>query len=86
MVGPAATYYTTDATVRTVTVDGLRVRLGPGTGSGILGQVYEGESVQVLSTARDERGQRWRLVMLQQDSAGGLPGGYVGWVTDAYLY
>ncbi|HEY8977994.1 MAG TPA: hypothetical protein VIU15_00235, partial [Streptomyces sp.] len=42
VVGPAATYYTTDATVRTVTVDGLRVRLGPGTGSGILGQVYEG--------------------------------------------
>ncbi|MFM9615210.1 SH3 domain-containing protein [Streptomyces niveiscabiei] len=86
VVGPAATYYTTDATVRTVTVDGLRVRMGPGKGSNILGLVYEGESVQVLSTARDGRGQRWRLVMLQQDSAGGLPGGYVGWVSDEYLY
>lgn len=74
------------ATVRTATVDGLRVRLGPGTGSGILGQIYAGESVQVITSARDSGGQWWDLVMLQTDSAGGLPGGYVGWVTEEYLY
>ncbi|KUN94038.1 SH3 domain-containing protein [Streptomyces caeruleatus] len=74
------------ATVRTATVDGLRVRLGPGTGSGILGQIYAGEPVQVITSARDGGGQWWDLVMLQTDSAGGLPAGYVGWVTEEYLY
>jgi hypothetical protein len=74
------------ATLRTVTVDGLRVRMGPGTGSGILGQIYEGEPVQVITSARDSGGQWWDLVMLQTDSAGGLPAGYIGWVTEEYLY
>ncbi|KUL34779.1 hypothetical protein ADL12_20655 [Streptomyces regalis] len=74
------------ATVRTASVDGLRVRLGPGVGSGILGQIYAGESVQVITSARDSGGQWWDLVVLQSDSAGGLPGGYVGWVTEEYLY
>lgn len=71
---------------KTATVDGLRVRTGPGTGSGILGQIYGGEPVQVIASVRDSGGQRWDLVMLQTDSAGGLPAGYVGWVTEEYLY
>lgn len=81
-VGSSVNY----ATVRTATVDGLRVRLGPGTSSGILGQIYAGEPVQVITSARDSGGQWWDLVMLQTDSAGGLPAGYVGWVTEEYLY
>ncbi|MCL8016473.1 SH3 domain-containing protein [Streptomyces sp. AS02] len=74
------------AITKTVTVDGLRVRTGPGTDSAILGQIYEGEPVQVITSTRVPGGQWWRLVMLQTDSAGGLPEGYVGWVTDSYLY
>ncbi|MFE7273719.1 SH3 domain-containing protein [Streptomyces sp. NPDC057623] len=50
------------ATTRTATVDGLRVRIGPGTGSGILGQIYAGEPVQVITSARDSGGQRWALL------------------------
>ncbi len=77
----------TDATVfKSVTVDGLRVRTGPGTDRAILGLVYEGEPVQVITTRHDWTGQRWDEVMLQRDSAGGLPGGYVGWVSEEYLY
>lgn len=77
----------TDATVfKSVTVNGLRVRTGPGTDRAILGLVYEGEPVQVIATRYDWTGQRWGEVMLQRDSAGGLPGGYVGWVTEEYLY
>ncbi|SDM62938.1 SH3 domain-containing protein [Streptomyces sp. cf386] len=71
---------------KTVTVDGLRVRTGPGTDSVILGQIYAGEPVQVLGSTRVAGGQQWNQVMLQSDSAGGLPEGYVGWVTDEYLY
>lgn len=71
---------------KSVTVDGLRVRTGPGTGHAILGLVYSGEPVQVIATRYDYSGQRWNEVMLQRDSAGGLPGGYVGWVSEAYLY
>lgn len=77
----------TDAAVfKSVTVDGLRVRTGPGTDRRILGLVYEGEPVQVIATRHDWTGQRWDEVMLQRDSAGGLPGGYVGWVSEEYLY
>ncbi|MCX5050977.1 SH3 domain-containing protein [Streptomyces sp. NBC_00474] len=71
---------------KSVTVDGLRVRTGPGTGHTILGLVYEGEPVQVIATRYDYTGQRWDEVMLQTHSAGGLPAGYVGWVTEEYLY
>jgi uncharacterized protein YraI len=77
----------TDRSVfKSVTVDGLRVRTGPGTDHTILGLVYEGQPVQVIATRYDWTGQRWDEVMLQRDSAGGLPGGYVGWVTEEYLY
>lgn len=77
----------TDRSVfKSATVDGLRVRMGPGTGSTILGLIYEGEPVQVITFAYDYGGQRWDEVMLQRDSAGGLPGGYIGWVSEAYLY
>jgi hypothetical protein len=71
---------------RSATVDGLRVRSAPGTGSGVLGQIYGGDQVQVITSARDSTGQVWDLVMLADDSSGGLPGGYVGWVTEEYLY
>ncbi|MFF4802720.1 SH3 domain-containing protein [Streptomyces sp. NPDC001351] len=71
---------------KSVTVDGLRVRTGPGAGHTILGLVYDGEPVQVIATRCDWTGQRWDEVMLQTNSAGGLPAGYVGWVTEEYLY
>lgn len=71
---------------KSVTVDGLRVRTGPGAGHAILGLVCNGEPVQVIATRYDWAGQRWDEVMLQTNSAGGLPAGYVGWVTEEYLY
>ncbi|MFD4540951.1 SH3 domain-containing protein [Streptomyces bauhiniae] len=71
---------------KAATVDGLRVRTGPGTHSTIVGLVYKGEPVQIITSARDWRGQAWDKVMLQNGSAGGLPGGYVGWVSEEYLY
>ncbi|WP_405686412.1 SH3 domain-containing protein [Streptomyces sp. NBC_01387] len=71
---------------KSVTVDGLRVRTGPGTDHAILGLIYEGQPVQVIASGYGYNGQRWDEVMLQRDSAGGLPGGYVGWVSESYLY
>ncbi|MGW0882899.1 SH3 domain-containing protein [Streptomyces sp. NPDC002671] len=85
--GGSGTTYNTDRSVfKSATVDGLRVRTGPGTDRTILGLIYEGQLVQVVTSAYDGTGQVWDEVMLQTDSAGGLPGGYVGWVTEAYLY
>ncbi|WP_428935511.1 SH3 domain-containing protein [Streptomyces sp. ACT015] len=72
--------------VKTVTVDGLRVRTGPGTGHSILGLLYRDEPVRVVATRYDSTGQRWDEVRLQRGSAGGLPGGYIGWVTEMYLF
>ncbi|WP_263167700.1 SH3 domain-containing protein [Streptomyces sp. SCSIO ZS0520] len=69
-----------------VTVDGLRVRTGPGTGNGILGLLYEGEGVRLIGARQDSSGQIWNKVALTAASAGGLPTGYTGWVTQAYLY
>ncbi|MFH8659989.1 SH3 domain-containing protein [Streptomyces afghaniensis] len=83
---PRSESYVSDVVTRTATVDGLRVRTGVGTDSGVLGQIYAGEPVQVIASAYDSGGQRWDLVMLQRDSVGGLPGGYVGWVTEEFLY
>ncbi|MFJ9818792.1 SH3 domain-containing protein [Streptomyces sp. NPDC101151] len=85
--GRGGTTYSTDRSVfKSVTVDGLRVRTGPGPQSTVLGLVYEGQPVQVITSSRDWTGQRWDKVMLQRDSAGGLPSGYIGWITEEYLY
>lgn len=72
--------------VASVTVDGLRLRTGAGTNRRILGQLYEGERVKLVGARQDGRGQIWHRVVLKQRSAGGLPRGYKGWVTAAYLY
>lgn len=69
-----------------VTVDGLRIRTGPGTGHAILGLLYGGERVKLVGAKQDRRGQIWHKVILRKASAGGLPRGYKGWVTAAYLY
>ncbi|BCM69014.1 MULTISPECIES: SH3 domain-containing protein [Streptomyces] len=82
----SATYPTDRTVFKSATVNGLRVRTGPGMDRGILGLIYDGEPVQVITSARDGGGQRWDKVMLQRDSAGGLPAGYVGWVSEMYLY
>ncbi|WP_369390822.1 SH3 domain-containing protein [Streptomyces sp. CG1] len=84
--GGGASYPADRSVFKSATVDGLRVRTGPGTGRAILGLVYEGQPVQVITSAYDDTGQVWDEVMLQTASAGGLPAGYVGWVTEEYLY
>ncbi|MEU2717836.1 SH3 domain-containing protein [Streptomyces sp. NPDC007205] len=85
--GGAGAVYPADRSVfKSATVDGLRVRTGPGADRSILGLIYEGEPVQVITSAYDGTGQVWDEVMLQTDSAGGLPAGYVGWVTEEFLY
>lgn len=68
------------------TVDGLRMRTGPGTGYGVLGQLYTGDRMKLIGLKQDSGGQSWYRVSLSGSSAGGLPGGYVGWVVGSYLY
>ncbi|MFC8129119.1 SH3 domain-containing protein [Streptomyces sp. NPDC057302] len=68
------------------TVNGLRVRTGPGTGYGVLGQLYTGDRMKLIGKKQDSGGQSWYRVVLSNGSAGGLPGGYVGWVVGSYLY
>lgn len=68
------------------TVDGLRVRTGPSTNYGVLGQLYEGDRMKLIGLKQDSGGQHWYRVVLSGGSAGGLPGGYVGWVVGSYLY
>lgn len=68
------------------TVNGLRMRTGPGTGYGVLGQVYAGDRMKLIGHRQDRGGQSWYRVSLSGGSAGGLPGGYVGWVVGSYLY
>ncbi|KOV62190.1 SH3 domain-containing protein [Streptomyces sp. MMG1121] len=84
--GAGVSYPADQSVFKSATVDGLRVRTGPGTDRAILGLIYEGQPVQVITSAYDDTGQVWDEVMLQTASAGGLPGGYIGWVTEEYLY
>ncbi|MFJ3757124.1 SH3 domain-containing protein [Streptomyces sp. NPDC090080] len=87
---PGGSYASPQVRVATVTkgptVNGLRVRKGPGTNRTITGLIYRGDRVKVTGSARDSKGQRWDHVKLTRRSAGGLPSGYVGWVTEMYLY
>ncbi|MFE6165067.1 SH3 domain-containing protein [Streptomyces sp. NPDC056486] len=68
------------------TVNGLRMRTGPGTGYGVLGQLYTGDRMKLIGHRQDRGGQSWYRVSLSGGSSGGLPGGYVGWVVGSYLY
>ncbi|MFD7131289.1 SH3 domain-containing protein [Streptomyces sp. NPDC059894] len=83
---PLVRTYVSTTTTKVPTVNGLRVRKGPGANRTILGLIYKGDRVKVIGTARDGKGQRWDHVKLTRRSAGGLPAGYVGWVTEMYLY
>ncbi|MFK4068102.1 SH3 domain-containing protein [Streptomyces sp. NPDC029674] len=69
-----------------VTVNGLRVRGGPGTTKTVMGLIYKGERVKLVGARQDSGGQLWHRVVLKQGSAGGLPRGSSGWVSAAYLY
>ncbi|MFD9904827.1 SH3 domain-containing protein [Streptomyces sp. NPDC059063] len=68
------------------TVNGLRVRSGPGTQKAVLGLLGKGDRVKLIGAKQDRGGQIWHKVVLQDRSAYGLPRGYIGWVTAAYLY
>ncbi|MCI3930180.1 MULTISPECIES: SH3 domain-containing protein [unclassified Streptomyces] len=68
------------------TVNGLRLRTGPGTQYRILGMLAKGDRVKLVGAKQDARGQIWHRVTLRGGSAYGLPSGYRGWVTAAYLY
>ncbi|MEU1148365.1 SH3 domain-containing protein [Streptomyces sp. NPDC005863] len=69
-----------------VTVNGLRVRGGPGTNRVVLGLLYGGERVRLVGARQDGHGQLWHRVVLKQRSAGGLSRGSSGWVSAQYLY
>lgn len=75
-----------DGPYKTATVNGLRVRTGPGTNRMILGLIYRGQRVRAIASARDRHGQRWDKVRLVKASPSGLPRGFTGWVTEMYLY
>ncbi|MFD0417119.1 SH3 domain-containing protein [Streptomyces sp. NPDC127108] len=72
--------------VAAATVNGLRVRGGPGIGYVVLGLLGKGDKVKLIGAKQDRRGQIWHRVVLRGGSDYGLPNGYVGWVTASYLY
>lgn len=72
--------------IAAATVNGLRVRSGPGTKYVALGLLGKGDRVKLIGAKQDGRGQIWHKVILRGASDYGLPNGYVGWVTASYLY
>lgn len=72
--------------IAAATVNGLRVRGGPGTGYVALGLLGKGDKVKLVGAKQDRRGQIWHKVILRGGSDYGLPSGYRGWVTASYLY
>ncbi|GGO35689.1 SH3 domain-containing protein [Streptomyces lasiicapitis] len=72
--------------IAAATVNGLRVRSGPGTGYTALGLLGKGDKVRLIGARQDKRGQIWHRVVLRHSSDYGLPRGYRGWVTASYLY
>ncbi|MEU1628692.1 SH3 domain-containing protein [Streptomyces sp. NPDC020096] len=63
-----------------VVADGVRLRTGPGTGYGVEGLLYYGDSVAIAQCSGG-----WDRVYLTSDSAGGLGSGTGGWVSGSYL-
>ncbi|GAA1927460.1 SH3 domain-containing protein [Streptantibioticus ferralitis] len=63
-----------------ITGNGVRLRTGPGTGYGVEGLLYYGDTVQPVGCSGS-----WYHVYLTANSAGGLPAGTWGWVNDAYI-
>lgn len=66
-------------------VNGLRVRSGPGTGYGVLGQLYSGDTGWAVGYRREAPAPGWVKVKLSRPSAGGLPKSFTGWVSQPYL-
>ncbi|MEU1628693.1 SH3 domain-containing protein [Streptomyces sp. NPDC020096] len=63
-----------------ITGNGVRLRTGPGTGYGVEGLLYYGDTVKPVGCVGP-----WYHVVLTADSAGGLPAGTWGWVNSAYI-
>jgi len=69
----------------TPTVNGLRIRSGPGTGYRIYGLLYKGDRMKITKSVRTPSAGCWFKVQLTRRSAGGLPAGFAGWVYASYL-
>ena len=69
----------------TPTVNGLRIRSGPGTNYRVYGLLYRGDRMKITRSVRTPSAGCWFKVTLTQRSASGLPAGFTGWVYAAYL-
>lgn len=75
----------------TPTVNGLRIRSGPGTNYRIYGLLYRGDHAKAITgglgvqTYAYHSGHVWLHVRLTRRSASGLPAGFTGWVYASYL-
>lgn len=69
----------------TPSVNGLRIRSGPGTGAVAEGLLYRGDHMVVTSEERRPRFGTWFSVDLTRRSAGGLRRGFRGWVYAPYI-
>lgn len=65
-------------------VNGLRIRSGPGTGYGIYGLLYRADRFAVTGSAARGHGT-WYRVELTRRSASGLRSGHTGWVYAPYV-
>ncbi|MFJ3847348.1 hypothetical protein ACIPV3_25065 [Streptomyces albidoflavus] len=70
--------------VKSVTVNGLRLRNGPSTSGGtwVKGLLWQGNKVQVIRSTRAAGGQTWHYVLVRS----GPLAGWTGWATAMYLY
>ncbi|WFB09602.1 SH3 domain-containing protein [Streptomyces sp. LX-29] len=71
--------------LRTVTVDGLRLRSKPSYRGYVKGQLYRGDRVHLRTTYDPSYIRDWVEVVLWKPSAGGLPRKTKGFVHKSYL-
>lgn len=69
----------------TPTVNGLRIRSGPGTEHTTYGLLYRGDHLKLIGMRGTSEAGDWFHVRLTRRSASGLRSGFSGWVYANYL-
>lgn len=80
---PATVHTAVDCDLYVVNTAALRIRTGPGTGYGTIGQLSSGVRVDVTDIAYPA--YTWYKVRTLTKSAYGLKAGTTGWVSSDYL-
>jgi hypothetical protein len=82
----AVTYVPWISGTATPSVNGLRIRSGPGTGYTTFGLLYRGDHMTVVREVMRGNAGTWFGVHLTRRSASGLRSGFGGWVYAPYLH